>query len=573
LARRFSPFLLAVLLAACAAGAIRPSGGPEDGGADGAPADDGGGGGGDGGAGEDAGRECEDPDATELCNGADDDCDGSVDEGCDCEDGDTQACWDGTPETRGVGACADGTQTCAGGAWGPCTGAVEPGEELCDGIDDDCDPGTEDGAGDPSFGTDCDGDDSDLCREGQLRCVAGQLACSDETASTTDACNGADDDCDLASADGAEDPEVGIACDGADGDLCAEGAWRCAGGELECSDETTTTVDACNGVDDDCDAGSADGSEDVLAGTACDGADTDLCTEGTWSCGGGALSCSDATGSTVDLCNGADDDCDPLSADGAEDPAIGPACDGGDSDRCNEGVWVCSGGGPSCNDATGGTVDLCNGLDDDCDAGSADGAEDPLVGTACDGNDTDSCREGTWSCNGGLTCGDATGSTSEVCAGDGSDEDCDGSIDEGFPRNDDPLCADGVFDLGFVSGDTGAETATDSFFDEEWDLVTITEDSGSLLYLSATVELWSPPGVDFDLYVYCLSCGGALAGSSTVGGLDGHWDVVDIRREDTPIVTDDFDVIVEVRHWDSTMCAYWQLTVTGDTLVADTTCN
>jgi hypothetical protein len=504
----------------------------------------------------------------------DDDCDGSVDEGCDCSDGETQACYDGPAGTRGIGACADGNQTCRDGSWGPCAGGALPSDELCNGVDDDCDVGTDDGAGEPELGTGCDGDDSDLCEEGEWQCARGGLVCTDETASATDVCNGADDDCDPASGDGGEDPGVGTTCDGADGDLCAEGAWRCAGGQLECSDETTTTADACNGVDDDCDLASADGAEDALAGTTCDGADSDLCTEGTWSCVGGGLSCSDATGSAVDLCNGLDDDCDPASADGAEDPSIGPACDGADTDRCAEGAWRCVGGAPSCNDATGSTVDLCNGLDDDCDAGSPDGSEDVLVGTSCDGNDTDACREGTWSCSGGgLSCSDATGATSEICAGDGADEDCDGAIDEGFGRDDDPLCAGGAFDLGFVSGDTGAEVVSDSFSNEEFDLVTITEDSGSLLYLSATVQLWSPPGVDFDLYVYCLSCGGALAGSSMVGGLDGHWDTVEIRREDFPGVPDDFDVIVEVRHWDSTLCASWQLTVTGNTLVADTTCN
>jgi hypothetical protein len=50
-----------------------------------------------------------------------------------CTDGEERAC--GTDE----GACTAGTQTCAGGEWGACEGQVEPGEETCSGIDDNCD--------------------------------------------------------------------------------------------------------------------------------------------------------------------------------------------------------------------------------------------------------------------------------------------------------------------------------------------------------------------------------------------------------------------------------------------------
>ena len=42
------------------------------------------------------------------------------------------------------------------------------------------------------------------------------------------------------------------------------------------------------------------------------------------------LVCTDGSGDSRDLCNGADDDCDPTTADGAGDPMAGAACDGGD---------------------------------------------------------------------------------------------------------------------------------------------------------------------------------------------------------------------------------------------------
>ncbi|MBN8610872.1 MAG: hypothetical protein J0L92_09830 [Deltaproteobacteria bacterium] len=67
--------------------------------------------------------------AVETCNGLDDDCDGDVDEDADiaCE--------------VGVGACRRaGTQSCVGGSYSPCSATPGvPSEEICDGVDDDCD--------------------------------------------------------------------------------------------------------------------------------------------------------------------------------------------------------------------------------------------------------------------------------------------------------------------------------------------------------------------------------------------------------------------------------------------------
>lgn len=174
---------------------------------------------------------------------------------------------------------------------------------------------------------------------------------------------------------------------------------------------------------------------------------------------------------------------------------------------------------------------------------------------------------------GALYCSDTTGTTVEVCDGTGHDEDCDGEIDEGFDRNDNPLCSAGTFYLGSISGDTGSHTVTDSYHNEEWDRVTITEDDDGIAYLSATIELYSPPGIDYDLYVYCFSCSGGLAGTSTVHGLSGHYDAVEVRANDDFGADDSHDIIIEVRHYQSNRCAYWDLEVEGNTSVVNQTCN
>ncbi|HJQ97499.1 MAG TPA: dockerin type I repeat-containing protein, partial [Candidatus Polarisedimenticolaceae bacterium] len=310
--------------------------------------------------------------------------------------------------------------------------------DLCNGADDDCDPTSADGSEDPGVGVACDGADPDLCANGVTVCTARSVVCNEIAGAGLDLCNGADDDCDPTSADGSEDPGVGVACDGADSDLCAEGVTKCTGGSIVCSDTTGSTIDLCNGLDDDCDSTSADGSEDPGVGVACDGADSDLCAEGVTVCTAGSITCNDTTGNTVDLCNGLDDDCDPASADGSEDLGVGVACDGADSDLCKEGTTSCAAGAIACSDTTGSTLDLCNGLDDDCDPASADGSEDPAVGVACDGADSDLCNEGVTACAAGaIACGDTTGNSVESC--NGLDDDCNGSTDE----NGAALCADG----------------------------------------------------------------------------------------------------------------------------------
>lgn len=83
------------------------------------------------------------PGVEEVCNSFDDNCDGQVDETCDCVPPETQVCYTGPPGTETNSPCQPGTQTCSGSAefrgWGPCEGEILPSVEVCDGVDNDCD--------------------------------------------------------------------------------------------------------------------------------------------------------------------------------------------------------------------------------------------------------------------------------------------------------------------------------------------------------------------------------------------------------------------------------------------------
>ena len=133
----------------------------------------------------------------------------------------------------------------------------------------------------------------------------------------------------------------------------------------------------------------------------------------------------------------------------------------------------------------------------------------------------------------------------------------------------------GATDLGSISGDTGADTKTAQGSGSQWFKVRVTENDSNLFGLSllAKAELISPPGTNFDLFVYVgssassQSCSSPTT-SSTSTGADST--VAEFGESSGGISNGSSDerlVTVEVR-WVSGTClptAKWSLTVRGNT--------
>ncbi|MDP6947312.1 MAG: hypothetical protein QF464_24400, partial [Myxococcota bacterium] len=242
-------------------------------------------------------------------------------------------------------ACdGDDEDLCDGGLW-VCDGQVAICDddnativELCNGEDDDCDGALDEGF--VTLGEACDGDDEDDCESGTWVCTedGADVMCDDDEEAWAELCNEEDDDCDGET----DEPFVlkGAACDGDDADLCVTGVWICAadGAGLTCTDDAATSEEACNDLDDDCDNAVDEDFADKH--TPCDGEDDDQCANGAWLCGPAGLVCIGDGPSLPDVCNGVDDDCDGVTDPGCCDTEGQACCEG---DTCNAPL-SCSGG-------------------------------------------------------------------------------------------------------------------------------------------------------------------------------------------------------------------------------------
>ncbi len=116
------------------------------------------------------------PDATETCNGVDDNCDNQVDEGVATEfyvDEDGDAYGVDNPATNQMGCSAPSGYSATAGDCDDTNGLAFPGNpEVCDGIDNDCANGADDGVTLTTYYEDADGDGYGNDATTQQGCVA-----------------------------------------------------------------------------------------------------------------------------------------------------------------------------------------------------------------------------------------------------------------------------------------------------------------------------------------------------------------------------------------------------------------
>ena len=279
--------------------------------------------------------------AAETCNGVDDDCDGTVDNGAGTlwfTDADLDGFGSAQAGAPTMTACAkpagfaDSSTDCNDSA---ATGfQVHPGAaELCApaGVDENCNGTVDEGCGCAGVGQTqpcCAGRGAQTCEARD----AGTALSACSVLPSTETCNGVDDDCDgqvdelapVALGDGGSVALDGGAtalgdgtCRAGVGACLASGVTSCSTGALACSAAPAMMkAELCNGLDDDCDGQADEPGPGLCAVTG------QLCTTGSCACPTGQSICSGACATlTAEVCDGIDNDCD-----GQVDEALTIAC-------------------------------------------------------------------------------------------------------------------------------------------------------------------------------------------------------------------------------------------------------
>jgi hypothetical protein len=209
-------------------------------------------------------------------------------------------------------------------------------------------------------------------------------------------------------------------------DDCDRDGVSVADGDCDDSDMTTYpgAPEICDLLDNDCDE-----RFDEIVILCYDGAEETLgfgqCSSGIKTCEQGQFgSCEDQTLPREETCDTStsitqiDEDCDGVIDEGCDEDRDGSTVDQGDCDDGNPDIFP-------------GAVEVCNGLDDNCNQRVDEVVTDCYMGPAST-RDVGVCQSGTKACFEGMVgrCENQVLPSDELC-GFPQDEDCDGAVDEG----------------------------------------------------------------------------------------------------------------------------------------------
>ena len=388
----------------------------------------------------------------------------SVNQYClNCEKGDGGAGdGGGDGNDSGSGSGSDG---------GNCT-QTNGGVEICDGIDNDCNGTIDDNVqelgkacnnlghvaqpGDPALTGECVGSKVISCNSATQHVVC-------DHPPMPEVCDLKDNNCDGQKDEG--DPGGGVAC-GTNAGECTAGVMHCnkATGIVECQGAIGTVggqPEICDGKDNDCNGMTDDGLGSL--GT-CGGPNTGLCHTGTLMCMGGGTICIGSQGPALEICDNMDNDCDGVIDNGFDkntdprncgscnhvcsSPHAASGCSPGGCTiaNCDTGFHDIDNPSPPLADLDGceyaclaNGTEVCDGVDNDCDGNVDNGLTAPpgLCNQTglCSGAVAMCTGAGGWVCQypAGVTV-DASGNIVPETKCDGLDNDCDGKTDENQPN-------------------------------------------------------------------------------------------------------------------------------------------